>query len=227
MKYKNIKSGIFKSRPNRFIANVSVDGKEEVCHVKNTGRCKELLTDCAKVILEEGESLTRKTKYDLIAVYKKDVLYNIDSQAPNRVFHEYLLKGEMFDNIKIIKPECKYKSSRFDFYVEYDDKKAFVEVKGVTLEKDGVMLFPDAPTGRGAKHVKELTQSLLDGYEAYVVFIIQTEEGDCFVPNKTQDPEFAMALKQAESAGVKILAFNCYVTENGIDIKNSIPTKGI
>lgn len=222
MKYECVKEGVFISRPNRFIAIVLINGNKEVCHVKNTGRCKELLIEGARVFVEESKNPNRKTKYDLIGVYKGNVLYNIDSQAPNKVFHEYLLKGGMFNNIKLIKPECKYKSSRFDFYVEYEDKKAFVEVKGVTLEKNGVMLFPDAPTVRGAKHVRELCESVKDGYEAYAVFIIQADAGSYFAPHKKNDPDFAMELKTAIENGVKTAAFNCRVTKDSIEIKNSM-----
>ena len=223
MRYENIKEGVFISRPNRFIAKVLIDGKEETVHVKNTGRCKELLKEGVKVFLEKSDNPQRKTAYDLISVYKGEVLYNIDSQAPNRVFGEYI--KEIFNDVKLIKPECKYKNSRFDFYVEYEEKKAFVEVKGVTLEKDDVMLFPDAPTERGIKHINELCESLKDGYEAYIVFVIQADAGEYFTPNKETHKAFADALKNAEKNGVKIIALKCTVTKNELKIKEQMEVK--
>lgn len=218
MKYGKIVQGIFLNRPNRFIANVLIDGCEVVCHVKNTGRCRELLREGVRVFLEESNNPERKTKYDLVAVYKGDVLYNIDSQAPNKVFGEYVTK--LFDNVTLVKPECKYKNSRFDFYVEYDNKKAFVEVKGVTLEKDDVMLFPDAPTQRGVKHLNELCECVGEGYEAYTVFVIQADAGKYFTPNSDTHPEFAEALKNAKDKGVNIVALTCRVYPDMLEIKD-------
>ena len=171
MNYENIKIARFINRPNRFIANIEIDGEREVCHVKNTGRCKELLTEGAVVYVQEFNNSSRKTKYDLISVYKGERLINMDSQAPNKVFHEFLTNGFLFQNIKLIKPERKYKNSRFDFYIETDSKKIFVEVKGVTLEENGVVMFPDAPTERGLKHLNELADCIDDGYETYICFI--------------------------------------------------------
>lgn len=223
MKYKNVKEGVFLSRPNRFIAKVLIDGKEETVHVKNTGRCRELLIPGVRVFVEETDNVNRKTRFDLISVYKGDVLYNIDSQAPNKVFGEYI--GELFCNVKLIKPECKYKTSRFDFYVEYQDKKAFVEVKGVTLEKDGVMLFPDAPTERGVRHINELCECVKDGYEAYAVFVIATEAGEYFTPNAETHKEFAESLKKAKKCGVNIIALNCVVDKDSIKIKENIEAR--
>ena len=220
MKYKNVKEGIFLNRPNRFIANVLIGGQEVVCHVKNTGRCRELLGEGARVFLEESDNPERKTKYDLIAVFKGDVLYNIDSQAPNVVFGEYITS--FFKNVKLVKSECKYKNSRFDFYVEYENKKAFIEVKGVTLEKDGVMLFPDAPTQRGVKHVNELCDLVNQGYEAYVVFIIQADAGKYFTPNRQTHAEFGDALKKAHDKGVKVLAFCCKTQKDSLFIKKAL-----
>lgn len=217
MKYKNIKEGVFLSRPNRFIAKVLIEGREETVHVKNTGRCRELLVPGARVFLEESDKPDRKTKFDLISVYKGEVLYNIDSQAPNKVFGEYIEK--MFGGIKIVKPECRYKNSRFDFYVEYEDKKAFIEVKGVTLEEDGVMLFPDAPTERGVNHINELCDCVKEGYEAYAVFVIQADAGEYFTPDEKRHKEFAEALRLAEKSGVKILAFNCRTGKDFLEIK--------
>lgn len=223
MKYKNVKEGVFLSRPNRFIAKVLIEGREETVHVKNTGRCRELLIEGVKVFVEESDNHSRKTKYDLISVYKGPCLYNIDSLAPNKVFCEYIEK--LFNDVKLVKPECKYNNSRFDFYVEYKDKKAFVEVKGVTLEKDGVMLFPDAPTERGVKHINELCDCIKDGYEAYVVFVIAAEAGVYFTPNEERHKEFADALKRAKKSGVKIIAVNCTVDKDGIKIKDNIKVK--
>lgn len=223
MKYKNVKEGIFLSRPNRFIANVLIDGKEEIVHVKNTGRCRELLLEGARVFLEESNNKERKTKYDLIAVYKGDVLYNIDSIAPNKVFEEYI--GEMFDGIKLIKSECRYKNSRFDFYVEYMDKRAFIEVKGVTLEEDGVMLFPDAPTERGVKHINELCECVTEGYEAYIVFVIGADAGKYFTPNEARHKEFAQSLKRAKECGVNVIAVNCKVEKDTIKIKDDVEVR--
>ncbi|MBQ7875817.1 MAG: DNA/RNA nuclease SfsA [Clostridia bacterium] len=223
MKYKNIKEGLFVKRLNRFIAIVSIDGVEEVVHVKNTGRLGELLVEGVKVFVEESDNPSRKTKYDLISVYKGDVLYNIDSQAPNKVFGEYIAK--LFNDVRLIKPECRYKSSRFDFYFEYKDKKAFIEVKGVTLEKDGVMLFPDAPTERGVKHIKELCDCVKEGYEAYAVFVIAADAGMYFTPNEERHKEFAQALKRAKESGVKIIAVNCIVDKDSIKIKDNIEVR--
>ncbi len=220
MKYKNVKEGIFVSRPNRFIAKVLIDGKEETVHVKNTGRCRELLIEGVRVFLEESDNENRKTKYDLVAVYKGNVLYNIDSQAPNKVFSEYINK--LFNNVTFVRSECKFKNSRFDFYVEYENKKAFIEVKGVTLEKDNVMLFPDAPTERGVKHLNELCECVRNGYEAYAVFVIQADAGEYFTPNKATHAEFAKALKNAHDNGVKIIALNCIVEKDSLKIKNNV-----
>lgn len=214
MNYSNIKKGVFVSRPNRFIANVKIDGKTQVCHVKNTGRCKELLVPGASVYLEESNNPDRKTKYDLVAVYKGDKLINIDSQAPNKVFGEWIKQSGYFKNITLIKPECKYKNSRFDYYIEADNKKIFAEVKGVTLETDGVVKFPDAPTQRGLKHINELIDCAKNGYEAYVFFVIQMKSCKYFTPNKETHPEFADMLIKADKNGVNILALCCDVASD-------------
>jgi len=223
MRYENIKQGKFISRPNRFIAYVEIDGKEEICHVKNTGRCRELLIPGTTVFVEESANPDRKTKYDLIAVYKGDLLINMDSQAPNKVMGEWL--SGFFEDITFIKPEAKYKNSRFDFYVETSDRKIFVEVKGVTLEENGVVLFPDAPTERGVKHLTELRECVKDGYEAYVFFVVQMEKADYFTPNRKTHPEFADALVNAEKAGVKIMCVNCRVGENAMEIKSFVKVR--
>ena len=223
MEYNNIKKGIFKSRPNRFIAICDVDEKEEVCHVKNTGRCRELLCENAVVYLEESGNPKRKTKYDLIAVEKGEKLFNIDSQAPNKVVFEWLDRGGLFDDVTLIKPECKYKNSRFDFYVEHGGKGAYIEVKGVTLEEDGVLLFPDAPTQRGTKHINELIKAIDDGFEAYVLFVVQTDEAKYFTPNKKTDSAFYCSLENAQKKGVKILCYSCKAQPDSLKIKDEVP----
>ena len=226
MTYNNIHKGIFRSRPNRFIAEVEIDDRLERCHVKNTGRCKELLLPGTVVYLNQTDNSNRTTKYDLVAVYKDDNLVNIDSQAPNRAFREHLQAGRYIDGITVIKPEAKYGSSRFDFYVEAGHRKIFIEVKGVTLEQDGVALFPDAPTERGIKHLNELAQSIQDGYEAHVVFIIQMKGAlKHFTPNYETHPEFGDALVKAQSAGVKISALDCIVTPNSLTIDCPVPIR--
>lgn len=222
MIYNNIKPARFIDRPNRFIANIEIDGVREICHVKNTGRCRELLTEGASVYVQEFDSQIRKTKYDLISVFKGERLINMDSQVPNKVFHELLLSGRLFSNITLIKPECKYKNSRFDFYVEADDKKIFIEVKGVTLEEDGVVMFPDAPTERGLKHLNELGYSVDEGYEAYVCFIIQMKDVSYFTPNYKTHREFGETLKSIGEKGVKIIAFDCEVQRESIEAKDKV-----
>ncbi|MBQ9756883.1 MAG: DNA/RNA nuclease SfsA [Clostridia bacterium] len=225
MIYENIKAGIFEKRPNRFIAEVFIDGKKEICHVKNTGRCRELLTKGARVVVTKADNPDRKTKYDLIAVYKGDVLFNIDSQAPNKVFFEWLKKTDYFGEITKIKPECRFGESRLDFYFEKDGKGAFAEIKGVTLERDGVFLFPDAPTQRGAKHLKELCACKGKGYDAYAVFVLQAEGAKYFLPNKETDPKFFAALKEAEEKGVEIIAVYCNVTEGTLEIAGFVEVR--
>ena len=225
MKYVNVKKGIFIDRPNRFIANVEVDGVEEVVHVKNTGRCRELLIPGITVFLEKSDNPLRKTKYDLIGVCKGMELYNIDSQAPNKVFGEWVMKSGYFGKVDLLKPECTYKKSRFDFYIEVDCRKIFVEVKGVTLEDSGVLMFPDAPTERGIKHIRELCECIDDGFEAYICFVVQTEKVKYFTPNKKTHPAFADALFEANEKGVNILCVNCTVSEDFIEIKDFVEVK--
>lgn len=225
MIYNNIKKAKFINRPNRFIANIELDGNNEICHVKNTGRCKELLTDNATVLVQEFDNSNRKTKYDLISVYKGDRLINMDSQVPNKVFYEWVKDAGLFENITWIKPEFKYGNSRFDFYIETLEKKIFVEVKGVTLEENGVVMFPDAPTLRGLKHVNELINSIDDGFEAYVVFIVQMKDVEYFTPNLNTHKAFGEALSLAERKGVKILALDCEVTETSIEARNSVEVR--
>ncbi|MBO5008487.1 MAG: DNA/RNA nuclease SfsA [Clostridia bacterium] len=222
MIYNNIKEGVFLSRTNRFIASIEVDGKVETCHVKNTGRCRELLIPGAKVYVQESDNPLRKTRYDLVSVYKGTKLFNIDSIAPNKVFAEWASNSEYFGISPIIKSECRYGNSRFDFYIESDNRKIFVEVKGVTLEKDGVLMFPDAPTERGLKHINELLKCVNDGYEAYVVFIAQTDEAEYFTPNRKTHNAFAEALVNAQKGGVKILCLSCNVKHNEISVKDFV-----
>ncbi len=225
MKYKRIKKGTFVSRPNRFIANVEIEGSCEVCHVKNTGRCRELLIPGVTVYVEESDNPNRKTRYDLISVYKGERLFNIDSSAPNKVFGEWVKKSGFFGNAIFIKPECKYKNSRFDFYLETEDKKIFAEVKGVTLEHNGVLLFPDAPTERGVKHLRELAECVKEGYDAWVVFIIQTDRAKYFTPNRKTHSGFGEALDDAQKSGVNILCLCCDVTLDEIKVKHRIDYK--
>lgn len=217
IKYGETAEGKFISRPNRFIAKVEVNGKEETVHVKNTGRCKELLVPEARVILEKAlEGSPRKTAYDLIAVYKNGMLINMDSQSPNKAAMEFIPK--LFEGVTYIRPETTYGSSRFDFYIEAGERKMFMEVKGCTLEDNGVCRFPDAPTQRGVKHVNELIKAAEEGYEAYILFVIQMETAKYFTPNRETHPEFAEALKKASENGVKILAYTCTVTTDSMVI---------
>lgn len=222
MRYENIVTGNFIDRPNRFIANVMINGKPEVCHVKNTGRCRELLTPGAEVYLEVAKNPQRKTKYDLIGVKKGDLMINMDSQAPNIAIGEWLAKGELFPDATLIKPEKTYGKSRFDFYVETPEVKAFLEVKGVTLEDEGVARFPDAPTERGIKHMEELISSMQDGYEAYIIFVIQMKHVKHFEPNDGTHKAFGDTLRKAHQAGVKVLAYDCLVTEDAMVIDEPV-----
>lgn len=225
MKYNNLRHGVFISRPNRFIANVKINGKVEICHVKNTGRCRELLTDRARVIVQESDSPNRKTRFDLINVYKGDRLINMDSQAPNKIFAEWAPKSGIFGNITLLRPETRFGSSRFDFYMEADGRQAFVEVKGVTLEEDGVVRFPDAPTERGVKHVRELIGCINEGYDAYVVFIVQMKDVLYFEPNWNTHREFGEALREAAAHGVRVLAVDCEVTEDTIEARDPVEVR--
>ena len=218
MKYDNILKGKFISRPNRFIAHIEINGKIEICHVKNTGRCKELLIPSVTVFVQENNNPKRKTKFSLISVIKEKRIINMDSQVPNKVVHEWILKGNLFTDVTLIKPETKYNKSRFDFYVETKNKKVFIEVKGVTLEEQGIVKFPDAPTERGVKHVKELCDCVKEGYDAYIIFVIQMKDVLHFEPNVETHKEFAEALKEAKKHGVHILAVDCEVKEDSIDI---------
>lgn len=225
MKYQNIKEGIFKKRPNRFLAHVEVEKKEEICHVKNTGRCKELLIEGVTVYVEHHNNPKRKTNYSLIGVKKGDQIVNMDSQAPNKVVMEWLKAGGLYENPSVIKPEKTYGDSRFDFYVEAEEHRCFIEVKGVTLEEEGIARFPDAPTERGIKHIKELGRCMQDGYEAYLIFVIQMKGIVQFEPNNGTQKEFGKALIEAQKKGVHILAYDCIVTEDSLILDKEIPVQ--
>lgn len=221
MKYKKIIKGEFISRPNRFTATVKINGTTETVHVKNTGRCKELLIPGCTVYLSVADNDKRKTKYDLISVLKErenkcPILINMDSQIPNSVVEEWLKNGNLFSENAVIRREVKYKNSRFDFYIEDEDFKAFLEVKGVTLENNGIAMFPDAPTKRGIKHINELCDCIKNGYSAYIVFVIQMKEINIFKPNDITHKEFGNALRKAKNKGVNILAIDCNVTKDSI-----------
>lgn len=220
IKYEKVKRGVFLERPNRFIAKVEINGSIETVHVKNTGRCRELLIEGAMVYLSESDNPLRKTKYDLICVEKQtgngNILINMDSQIPNDVAGEWLKKGKLFSENAVIKREVKFGNSRFDFYIEDGKRKAFLEVKGVTLENNGVAMFPDAPTQRGVKHIRELVSCLEEGYESYILFIIQMKGVDVFKPNYITDPDFSKALKAASASGVKIIALDSIVASDSI-----------
>lgn len=223
MIYANILQGTFLSRPNRFIAYIELDGKPEKCHVKNTGRCKELLIPGVKVFVQLASNPNRATKYDLIAVMKGTLLVNIDSQAPNKAALEWVQNSGFIPAVTSVKPEAKYGNSRLDLFVQTDNKGIYIEVKGVTLEEDGIALFPDAPTERGIKHLQELSRCIRDGFEAIALFVIQMKGVNSFSPNRVTHPAFGDALAAAESAGVKVLAVDCLVTENSMEIDSFIP----
>lgn len=224
MLYENIVPGIFLSRPNRFIAHIEIDGKDTVCHVKNTGRCKELLPPGAAVWCEKSNNPTRKTAYDLIAVQKGSRLINMDSQAPNKAVHEWLLKGGL-GAIENLQAESTYGNSRFDFFFEKDGKRCFLEVKGVTLECGGICAFPDAPTDRGTKHLRELTALAGKGFGAYVLFVIQMTDVSYLHPNDATDPAFGLALREAANAGVQVLAMDCAVTPDTMTLQSPVEIK--
>lgn len=223
MKYDNIVSGTFLSRPNRFIAHVDINGEVQVCHVKNTGRCKELLIEGTAVYLQENANPARKTKYDLIAVKKGDLLINMDSAAPNKAAAEYLRK--QFGDTALIKPEKTYGDSRIDFYVENSTEKWLIEVKGVTLEEQGRALFPDAPTERGVKHINELIKAAAEGYKTCILFVIQMKGITSFSPNDLTHPAFGMALRNAAKQGVLVKAIDCIVTPDTMTADKEIAVK--
>lgn len=223
MKYKDIVKGTFIERPNRFIAYVEIDGRQEKVHVKNTGRCRELLQKGVTVYLEKSGNPGRKTAYDLVAVEKGGLLVNMDSAAPNLAAGEWLASGGLLAPVKLIKPECTYGNSRFDFYVESEAVKMWLEVKGVTLETQRTALFPDAPSLRALKHVEELIQAKENGYEAGILFVVQMEGIRRFTPNWETQPAFAQALERAQEAGVAIYARGCHVTQDSMEISYEIP----
>nr|WP_132283512.1 DNA/RNA nuclease SfsA [Natranaerovirga hydrolytica] len=224
MEYKDIVAGEFIKRPNRFIAHVRINNQEEIVHVKNTGRCTELLKPGAKVFLEPSANPNRKTKYSLISVYKKDRLINMDSQVPNQVIFEALKENKIKEikDSQLIKREVTYGHSRFDIYYENKGEKGFMEVKGVTLEKNGVAMFPDAPTTRGTKHINELIRAKKEGYQAYIMFLVQMDGIHTFVPNFQMDEAFSRALKNAKEMGVEVIGYNSIVTKEGIGINQGI-----
>ena len=219
MRYQNVVAGKFIDRPNRFIAHVEVAGRSEVVHVKNTGRCRELLVPGATVFLEKSSSAARKTAYDLIAVMKGDLCINMDSQVPNQVAEEWLRKVLPGAGVR---REVTWGNSRFDLYIEVNGRKIFMEVKGVTLEASGVALFPDAPTLRGVKHLKELAACIQEGYEACVLFVIQMKGVREFRPHEAMHPEFGAALRAAQAAGVQVLAYDCVVAPDSIEIDRQV-----
>ena len=226
MRYERIQKAVFIERPNRFIAYAKLSGKRETVHVKNTGRCAELLRPGAVIYVQESDNPDRKTKWDLIAVEKPvkegKRLINMDSQIPNKVVQEWIEQGRFISDVTLIKPETTYGNSRFDLYVEAGERKIFIEVKGVTLEEDGVCRFPDAPSERAVKHLEELIQAKKEGYEAYVFFVIQMKDVRYFTPNTDTHPEFAETLKKAQAAGVELLAYDCEVTPESIAAGESV-----
>ena len=228
MKYDKIVEGTFLERPNRFIAKVLVKGKEETVHVKNTGRCRELLPEGAKVYLADEEGKERKTRYDLVAALKDNRVINMDSQAPNAVVKEALQQGLILrETIKEIRPEFTYGESRFDFFVQTkeNEKGSFIEVKGVTLEQDNIVAFPDAPSDRAVKHVEELIKARKEGYEAYILFVIQMENVKFLIPNEETHKEFADALRRAKEAGVQILAYDTRVTPDSMVLNQEVEVR--
>ncbi|MCI9596739.1 MAG: DNA/RNA nuclease SfsA [Firmicutes bacterium] len=229
MEYKKIQKGIFIERPNRFVARVNIEGTEETVHVKNTGRCKELLVPGAEVYLEDfiGRMENRKNRYSLVGVKKGELMINMDSQAPNQVVKEALAEGKLrlpgMEQLILVKGEQKYGDSRLDFYVE--DQKGqtgLAEVKGVTLEESGIVRFPDAPTQRGVKHIEELIKAQSQGYLTWIIFVIQMKGISFFEPNDATHPEFGDALRKAAASGVELLAYDCHVTENSMALADPV-----
>ena len=221
MKYGSMVPGRFLQRPNRFIAHVEIQNETQICHVKNTGRCRELLPPGAQVWCEVAQNPARKTKFDLITVQKGHRLINMDSQAPNTAAREWLLAGGL-GQIDNLRPETVHGGSRFDFSFTKDGRPCLLEVKGVTLENDGVCAFPDAPTQRGARHLRHLAQAVQEGYGAYMLFVIQMSDVQYLHPNDATDPEFGAALRQAHAAGVQVLAMDCRVEINSMTIDKPV-----
>ena len=224
MHYPNMVPGTFLSRPNRFIAHVIIDGNQEIVHVKNTGRCKELLPAGAQVWCQRSDNPSRKTKFDLITVKKGDRLINMDSHAPNTAAGEWLRSGGL-GAIENLKAETIHGDSRYDFSFIKDGRQCFLEVKGVTLEEDGVCAFPDAPTERGAKHLKGLTEAAKAGFGAYVLFVIQMADVKYLRPHDERDPAFGAALREAAENGVMVMAMDCAVTVDSMEIRSHVPVK--
>ena len=224
MIYQNMVAGTFLSRPNRFIAKVRLNGREETVHVKNTGRCRELLIPGAAVLCQQAANPDRKTRFDLICVWKGKRLVNMDSQAPNVAAGEWLASGGLGE-IRDLRPETVHGDSRFDFSFTRNGRPCLLEVKGVTLEEDGVCAFPDAPTQRGARHLQGLRRAVEEGYDAYVLFVIQMADAAYFRPHFETDPAFAAALSEAAAAGVQILAYDCAVTETTMTIRNPVEVR--
>lgn len=224
MHYPNMVSGRFLSRPNRFIAHVEIDGAVEICHVKNTGRCRELLTVGARVYCQKSANPNRKTKYDLIAVEKGQRLINMDSQAPNIAAGQWL-RGGGLGEISQLKAEVTHGDSRFDFAFQRNGRQCYLEVKGVTLENDGICAFPDAPTLRGTKHINGLIRAVEEGCEAFILFVIQMSDVQYLHPNDATDPAFGAALRAAAAAGVTVLAMDCRVTEDSMTLQKSVPVQ--
>ena len=224
MRYTQIAQGTFLARPNRFIALVKLEGRQEVCHVKNTGRCRELLVPGAAVYLEKSGNPARKTAYDLIAVKKGERLINMDAQAPNRVFEEWVAQGKFLPNLRSIRPEFTYGDSRFDFRLETEEGRVcLAEVKGVTLEEDGFARFPDAPTERGVKHIRELQKAAETGLDACLFFVVQMEGIRSVAPNDDTHPAFGEALREAAAHGVQVLARGCRVEPDLLELAEEIP----
>ncbi len=228
MRYDSVVPAVFVSRPNRFIARVLLDGQEQTVHVKNTGRCRELLVPGCTVWLSRASNPQRKTAFDLVAAEKNlpdgfVLLVNLDSQIPNDVAAEWLPRSGLFSPDAVFRREVTFGGSRFDFYVEDGNRRAFLEVKGCTLERDGICSFPDAPTVRGARHVKELTQVLNQGYEAFVLFIVQMKGMRYLIPNDATDPQFGQNLRAAAEAGVRVLAVECEVSADTITACRPLP----
>ena len=223
MRYPNIHKATFLRRPNRFVAQVEWEGTEVTVHVKNTGRCRELLVPGATVYLVRSDDPNRKTAFDLVAVEKGELLVNMDSQAPNRVFGEWAASGAFVPGLTLLRPETVWGDSRFDFYWEAGERKGFVEVKGCTLEDDGAARFPDAPTLRGVKHLEELIRAKAAGYEAAVCFVLQMAPMKRFGPNDETHPAFGEALRRAAQAGVQILAYECAVTPDSLRMTRPVP----
>lgn len=225
MRYPNITPATFLARPNRFIAQVSLEGRTQTVHVKNTGRCKELLVPGATVYLTRSHNSARKTAYDLVAVEKGARLINMDAQAPNAVFGEWAAAGHFRPHLTLLRPETTWGDSRFDFYYEAGQKRGFVEVKGCTLEEDGVCRFPDAPTQRGVKHVHELIAARAQGCEATLFIVIQMGDVKWFEPNDATHPAFGQALREAAAAGVNVLACDCAVTPDSLKIGRPVEVR--